>query len=64
MSSKIILFLKRNYPYYPLSVVIMTNLVIIKESITSDLVIEKEDIAKYPYPNNEASSTRYVSENT
>ena len=41
----------------------MTNLVTIKESTTSNLVIEKEDTAKYPHLNNETTSICYVLEN-
>lgn len=63
MSSKITLSLKYNHPCRPPSSTITTDLVIIKESTTSDLVIEKEGTVKYSHPNNKASSTRYVSEN-
>jgi hypothetical protein len=62
MSSKITLSLKYNHPCRPLSSAITTDLATIKESTISNLVIEKEGTAKYPYPDNEASSTRYVSE--
>ncbi len=63
MSSKITLSLKYNHSYCLLTSTITTNLVTIKESTTSDLVIEKEGIIKYLYLNSKTSSTRYVLEN-